>query len=241
MMLAEEIYVLDRKVHLYQPGEGGFRTSLDSVMLAAACPAKSGQQVLDAGCGVGGAAFCLLWRVKGVELTGIDWEESYIALAQNNLALNRARGEFLCEDIRSYAPARLFNHVMINPPYFEAGRHTPSPDALRAQANGHQKHDLTLEDWIRAAHRLLKSNGTLTLIYPAHGLDRIIQELGKKFGALELIPLWPHQGDEARRIIVRAIKDRQTSARLLSGIVLHQQNGEYTEAANRILRDGESI
>jgi tRNA1(Val) A37 N6-methylase TrmN6 len=237
----EEIHVLNRKVKLHQPAKGGFRTSLDSVMLAAACPARDGDRVLDAGCGVGGASFCLLWRAPGVRLTGVEWQDSYIELALKNNVLNGRDAEFVLSDIRAYQPETAFDHVMINPPYLEAGRHTPSPDEVRAQALGHQLHDLTLEDWIKAAHRLLRSGGTLTLIYPAHGTDRIILALGRKFGAIEIIPLWPKAGQEAKRIIIRAIKDRQTPARLLAGLTLHEDNGDYTAKAEKVLRDGDRI
>ena len=240
-MQPEEIYVLDRKVRLLQPADGGFRTSLDSVMLAAACPASVGQRVLDAGCGVGGATLSLLWRVPGIILTGIDWEEFYVELARKNAELNNAEIDFRIADIRTFEAVGAYDHVMINPPYLEAGRHTPSPDPARAQANGHQEADLTLDDWIKAAHRMLKSHGTLTLIYPAHGLDKIILALGKKFGAVELIPLWPRQGVDAKRIIIRAVKDRQTAAKVLAGLVLHEKDGTYTLEADRILRVGNKI
>ncbi len=242
-MQPDEIYVLDKKVRLLQPPEGGFRTSLDSVMLAAACPARAGQSVLDAGCGVGGASFCLLWRVADLKLTGVDWELPYIQLAQQNIALNAFAKDviFTQGDIRTFEGAGQFDHVINNPPYLEAGRHTPSPDEIRAQALGHQEKDLTLEDWIVAAHRLVKSNGSLTMIYPAHGTDKIIRGMGKRFGAVEIIPLWPRNGVEAKRVIIRAIKDRQTPARILPGIVLHEADGAYTAAADQILRDGKAI
>lgn len=242
-MASDEIHVLDKKVKLLQPADGGFRTSLDSVMLAAACPAKAGDTVLDAGCGVGGASFCLLWRVPDISLTGVEWEEPYLDLAQRNNILNDFSGtaEFVLSDIRTYDPDKKFEHIIINPPYLEAGKHLPSPDEIRAQANGHQEQGLSLDDWIRSAHRLVKSNGTLTIIYPAHGTDKIIHALGKKFGAVEIIPLWPKQGVEAKRVIIRAIKDRHTPSRILPGVVLHENSGEYTQAADKILRDGAAI
>jgi tRNA1Val (adenine37-N6)-methyltransferase len=65
-----EIFVLDKKVRLLQPA-GGFRTSLDSVMLAAACPTGPGSRVLDMGCGVGGAAFFLFFRGHVFFLFGV--------------------------------------------------------------------------------------------------------------------------------------------------------------------------
>lgn len=242
---AEEIHVLDKRVKLLQPADRGFRTSLDSVMLAAACPARDGDHVLDMGCGVGGASFCLTYRLPRLRLIGIEREEDYIALARRNADLNQVaeRTEFVCCDIRNYDPSRkpLFDQVIINPPFREAGDHTPSPDSLRAVANGHQSDDLTLEDWIKAAHRLVRNGGGITLIYPADGIDRIIRGLGKMFGAVEIIPLWPRSGIEAKRVIVRARSDRKTPARIHAGLVLHQEDGRYTEAADAILRDGQGL
>lgn len=136
-----EIYVLDKQVRLLQPADG-FRTSLDSVMLAAACPAQGRQRVLDMGCGVGGAAFCVLHRVPDCHVTGVDVQDCHVDLAQQNIELNNAEGRaaFMAADIRDYdvdAPDERFDHVICNPPYLEAGEYTPSPKEKKAKALGH--------------------------------------------------------------------------------------------------------
>jgi tRNA1(Val) A37 N6-methylase TrmN6 len=240
-----EIFVLNKKVRLLQPAQG-FRTSLDSVMLAAACPAKDGDRVLDMGCGVGGAAFCLLWRVKDCFVTGIDNEQEYIDLANKNILLNNEteRCEFGCKDIRAFTvsgPGQRFDHVICNPPYLDTGSHTRSPDKKRAAALGHEDEDMSVGDWIDAGFDLLKSGGSLTMIHRADMIDRIIHALGRKFGAVEIIPLWPHRDAAAKRIIVRARKDRRTPAALHPGLVLHGANGRYTKEADRILRGGKGL
>ncbi len=245
MSNAVEIQVLDKRVRLLQPADGAFRTSLDSVMLAAACPAKSGDHVLDLGCGVGGASFCLTYRCPEIRLSGVEWEQVYFDLAQQNAALNGVsdRSEFYCCDIRDFeVPQKpIYDQVMLNPPFREARDHTPSPHELRAKAHGHQEEELSLEDWIKVAHRLLKNGGGITIIYPASGTDRIIRGLGKMFGAVEIIPLWPRVGVEAKRVIIRAIKDRKTPARIHAGLVLHEADGSYTTQADQVLRESREI
>lgn len=246
----EEIYVLGKRVRLLQP-EGGFRTSLDSVMLAAACPARAGERALDMGCGVGGAAFCLLRRVPGCRVTGVDIVPENVELARKNADLNEAedRADFACTDIRAYevgGPEDRFDHAICNPPYLESGTYTPSPDGLRAAALGHGALEeagegMNLSEWIGAGFRLLKSGGSLTIIHRADAVDRIVQALGRRFGAVEVIPLWPRAGVAAKRVIVRAVKDRRSPALLHPGLVLHEKDGTYSAAANAILSDMQAL
>lgn len=195
------------------------------------------------GCGVGGAGFCLLWRVPDIHLTGVDIQQSHVEMARANIILNEREGhaEFVCSDIRSYASTERFDHVICNPPYLEAGSYTPSSSEERAIALGHEGTELSVSDWIDAGFRDLKSGGSFTMIHRADMVDKIILALGRKFGAVEIIPLYPKAGQEAKRVIVRAIKDRKTPARLCAGIILHEENGSYTEAADAILRDGVAI
>jgi tRNA1(Val) A37 N6-methylase TrmN6 len=235
------IYVLDQRVSLYQP-DGGFRTSLDSVMLAAACPAKTGEHILDMGCGVGGAGFCVLRRVDGTRLTGVEIQADHVELARQNIDLNgmSGRATFLCSDIRQFKTDERFDHVICNPPYMDAGTHTPSPSAARAMANGHQD-DVDIRDWVDVAFNNLQSNGTLTVIHRGDMVDKIILAMGKRFGATEIIPLWPHAGEAAKRVIVRSIKDRRSPATMHPGIVLHEADGKYTKRTDGILRDMEAI
>lgn len=239
---APEIHVLDHKVRLLQ-AKDGFRTSLDSVFLAAACKAQANETILDMGTGVGGAAFCLLWRVADCRITGVDIQQSHVNLALANIALNNAdgRADFTCSDIRTYKGPARFNHVICNPPYLDAGSYTPSPATDRATALGHMDDAMDVKDWIDAGFHNLKSGGTLTMIHRADYVDKIIRGLGKRFGAVEIIPLYPKVGQEAKRVIVRAIKDRKTPARLRAGIILHEGDGAYTKAADEILRDGAAI
>ncbi len=100
---------------------------------------------------------------------------------------------------------------------------------------------MDLKDWISCAHRSLKSGGSFTIINRADATDKIIREMGRKFGAIEIIPLWPKEGIQAKRVIIRSIKDRKSPATLHAGITLHKDDGDYTAAAERILRDMDGV
>ena len=245
----ETIYLLNKRLRLhYIPN--GFKPGLDTVMLAAACPAMSGDKVLDMGCGVGSAGLCLLARVRGVHVTGVDIQPDHVAMACDNAVLNNFHKEcdFVAADIRDFAKAQGhiagFDHVICNPPYLESGAHLRSPHDPKAVAMGHddgQGADISVADWVRAAFDLIRGNGSLTLIHRADHIDKILQAMGKRFGAVEVIPLWPKAGEKAKRVIVRAMKHRKTPATVHGGVVIHDKYGDYTPKAQQILREAEAL
>lgn len=241
MSIANPITVLNGTLQLHQV-EGGFKTSIDAVLLAAACPARGGHHILDLGCGVGSAGLCVLTRINDTHLTGLDIQPDHIDAAHQNASLNKfpERSVFKCTDIRDFHDGG-FDHVICNPPYEEAGEHLISPSAKNATARGHLDKDITIEDWVKCAFNSVKSGGSFTIIHKAAKTQAIIRALGKSFGATEIIPLWPKAGKEAKRVVIRTIKHRKSPSHLHAGLVLHNNDGTYTEAANAILRNQEAL
>ena len=244
---AEKIHLLNKKITLWQPLQG-YKASTDSVFVAAACPVKSNETVLDMGCSAGNIIFPLLWRVPDAIATGIDIQKEYLDLAIENKNENTPHAElrFIHEDIRNFCienAKERFDHIVTNPPYMEAGTHIVSPDKGRAMARGHHTDDntQTLKEWLDTAHRNLKSGGTLTLIHRADMLDDILRRLGKRFGATEIFPVYSKIGRDAKRVIIRTIKDRKTPCSVREAILVHNEDGTYTEYADNILRGGAAI
>jgi len=238
-MTTQDVYLLDRRLKLNHL-EKGFKTSIDSVLLAAACPVQAGQHILDLGCGVGGAGLCVLTRIKGVKLTGVEIQQAQVDLANHNAAENDMAREctFIHSDIRDFtAEKATFDHVIINPPYLKSGSHRTSPHPEKQMAIGDQAQAMFVKDWVNCAHDHLKSKGSLTIIHRAEYVDEIIRAMGKRFGQIEIIPLWPKQGVRAKRVIIRALKHRVSPAIFHEGLTLHDANGDYTIEANEIFKE----
>lgn len=229
-------HILGKRLALHHLKDG-FQTSIDSILLAAACPVQEGQTILDLGCGVGSAGLSTLQRVPNCSLTGVDIQKAVINLAQQNANENALseQCQFIEIDIRNFDKENSFDHVILNPPYLESGTHLRSPVETKAISMGHE--EATLEEWIKCAHRALKSKGSMTIIHRADHLDKIIQHLGRRFGSTEIIPLYSKTEKDANRVIVRTIKNRKSPSSIKAPIILHQEDGDYTIEANQILRD----
>lgn len=232
--------LLDGRVTLVQPREG-YRAAIDPVLLAAAIVARPGQTVLDLGCGTGAAALCLAARDSSVRVLGIEIDAAHAALAARSATESGVADRVRIEtgDIRD-VPAGCADHVMANPPYTGAGAGTRAPAESKARA--HQETGAALADWVSAAYRAVRHKGTVTFIQDAARLDDLVAAFrASGFGGMALYPLWPKKGSPARRVIVRARKGVRTRASLLPGLVLHSDDGSFTEAAERVLRHAEAL
>tara|TARA_Y100001936_G_scaffold247882_1_gene294647 strand:+ start:3130 stop:3879 length:750 start_codon:yes stop_codon:yes gene_type:complete len=230
--------LLGGQVRLRQPKEG-FRAAIDTVLLAAAVPAKSGQNVLELGVGSGGATLCLLHRVDGVNITGIDVNPTMVTLATNNVRLNSVsdRAEISIGDVAKKLPTEFdatFDHVMMNPPYLPEKTDHVSSNPDRALAT--KEAGANLKRWLKFGHDALRYKGYLTVIHRADRLDELIKSLSHNFGGVTIQPLWPREGEEAKRIIVQTRKGVGTPARILPGVTIHRDDGGYTDEAAAILK-----
>lgn len=235
--MTTEDHLLGGRVRLRQPARG-LRAGLDAVLLAAAVPARPGESVLEAGCGSGAAFLCLAARVPGLQVWAVEREAELAELARGNAALNGVLAEVLAADLLDPLLRRQLprvDHAFANPPYWPAG--TQPPDALRAGAT----HDADLAAWAGFLAKRLRLRGSLTFVLPAARLaDGVAALLGAGCGAVEVIPLWPRAGEEAKRVLLRARRGGKGPARLLPGLVLHAGEG-FTEEAQAVLRDGGAV
>ncbi|HYG88225.1 MAG TPA: methyltransferase [Azospirillum sp.] len=235
--------LLGGRVRLVQPPDG-YRAAIDPVLLAAATAAEPGERVLDVGAGTAAASLCLAARVPGVRVVGLEKHAEVAAFARHNIDLNGLQGQTwvvvgdLLNPPPMVAPAS-FDRVMMNPPYLKADAATAPPDPWKAAAN--VEGEATLAHWIAFAAAMLKGRGILTLVHRADRVDEILALLYGRFGCTVLFPLWPKQGEAARRVLIATQRGGKGPAKLAAGLVLHEADGRYTQAAEAVLRDGAAL
>ena len=225
----------------------GYRAGVDPVLLAAAVPAIAGQTVLELGCGAGVASLCLGRRVGGLDLSGVELQADYAALARRNAEENNIPLTVVCADLRALPPplkARGFDHIIANPPYFHRVRGTAARDAGRDIALAGET---PLVDWITVATQRLGPKGYLTLIQKADRLADVLKAMDQRLGSISVLPLAPRRTRAAELVIVQARKGGRGAFRLLAPLILHEgdrheRDGEsYTSALHALLRDGAAL
>ena len=238
--IASDDALLGGRITIRQPASG-YRVAIDPVLLAAAAPVRPGERVLDLGAGVGAAALCLAARVPGCTVLGVELDPDLVALATHNAAANRldARVAFTARDLRDLIaePGESFDQVLANPPFLPGDRAQPDQrlSAATVEVAG------GIESWIAAALHMLRHKGSLTLIHRADRLDQILALVHGHAGGIVVFPLWPHAGEDAKRVLVRARKGSAQPLRLAAGLVLHDRDGGFGADAEAVLRHAAAI
>mgnify|MGYP001442367845 CR=1 FL=1 len=232
MRASSEDGFLAGKLKIRQP-QTGFRAGLDAVVLAAAVPAASGDEVLELGAGVGTAALCLARRVAGLRVLGVEIVRELVDIAKKNAETNALADRVAFADADALAlPATLrrpFDHVFCNPPFYgRQGEVSPDPGRARAKMDGGR-----LADWLKSGLKRARSGGSFTAIVAADRLAESLSVLPE--GGVTVFPLWPRAGEAAKRTILQVRIGARTPLRLLPGLILHAEGG-YTAEADAVLR-----
>lgn len=184
--------------YTYRWDDGCFPLSADSLALGEFCTLKSGQRVLDLGCGAGLLLLLAAQREPGTELFGVEHDPHAAALARENLRENGLAGTVLTADFTQAALLSGFDLVLTNPPWY--------PQGSGGVGGAGRMERCPLPELCAIAVKALKGKGRLALCYPP---ERLVDLLCALRGA----------GLEPKRLrFCRHRRDKKPSAVLAEGV-----------------------
>ena len=168
---------LDGRLKLIQP-KGGYRFSIDAVLLSQFATIRPEDVVIDLGTGCGVIPLMLLLTKPVGHVFGLEVQEGLISQAARNVRINgfQKKMDVIRGDFRHppFAPGSA-DLVVCNPPYrkINSGRINPHPQKAIA------RHEImgSLEDLLRTSAGLLTKKGRFALVYPAGRLAEMLVRL----------------------------------------------------------------
>jgi tRNA1Val (adenine37-N6)-methyltransferase len=218
----------------------GYRFSIDALLLAHFAEAGPKDRIIDLGTGCGIVPLILIFRRKASQVIGAEIQASLADLARRNAALNRyaSRIKIWEKDLKDLITKKLqgtFDLVLTNPPYRKIGSGRINPHEEKAVA----RHEIkaTLDDVLRVAHGLLKDRGRLVMIFPASRAADLIRKMaGFHLEPKRLQFVHSHEKDEARLVLIEALKEGHAQVKVLPPLFLYDSGGTYTPIARELLR-----
>ena len=231
-------------IRIWQPKKG-YRAGIDPILLAASVNVSAGQKVLDLGCGVGTASFAIGYRVKNVELYGIEIQKVFADLADLNSKENGIELQVECSNISNLSSnitSKNFDHVIANPPYFDRKSSVRGINLSKEKSFGDT---LPISEWLKVAAKRAKPKGFVHFIVRSDRLMEIFTNMPNSLGSLVITPVISRKNENAKLTILHAKKNGRAGFIISSPIVLHPLESDsrekYVPEVEKVLRNGASL
>jgi len=211
---------------------GGFRFTLDAVLLAHFVSLKEGDQVVDLGTGTGVIPLLLTTRLKKIHVTGVELQPEMAEMAARSVELNQLGGKItiLEGDLRGINKSLAggtYHVVTANPPYGMLGEGLINPQNDKALA----RHEVScsLEDVVQAASKLLNYQGRFALIQRSERLAELfslLRQYSLEPRRLRFIHSYLHK--PARHLLLEARKKAPADLQILPPLVVYERAGQYS-------------
>jgi tRNA1Val (adenine37-N6)-methyltransferase len=219
---------------------GGYRFSLDAVVLAHHAVPHSREKVLDLGTGCGIIPLILAYRQPHTDIYGVEVQTELAELAATNVRENQLQNRItvFCADMKLLRPAMTagpVDLVVCNPPFRRRGSGRINPDAQRAVA----RHEIKakLGDIIQTSYRMLRTAGRLVLIYTAGRLTDILCRMRSDGIEPKFIRMiHSRQDTEAALILIEGVKGGRPDLKIAPPLIIYDKNNNYTDEVELMFR-----
>jgi tRNA1Val (adenine37-N6)-methyltransferase len=213
---------------MVQP-EGGYRFSLDSLLLASFARPGREHVGIDLGCGCGVVGLALLLRRPGLRLTAVDIDPASVDAARQNAVNLHYADRFRAEvgDVADWRFEGVVDFVVSNPPYRRTGHGRVSQGEAWATARFETTADFAR--FAKCAAVALKTHGKFTFVHLPERLPELLDGLARAGLAPKRMRLVHSRPDEeARMVLMETVKAGRPGLRVEPPVILHQGQGRQT-------------
>lgn len=210
-----------------------FCFGMDAVLLTGFARVEEGEIVLDMGCGNGVIPILLRGRTQGKHFVGLEIQDINVDMAKRSVLMNELSADIdiVKGDIKEASTilgGASFDVITCNPPYMNENHGLKNPESHKAIA----RHEIlcNLEDVIREASKMLKSNGRFYMVHRPHRLSEIYSCMLKyKLEPKRIRFVHPFADREANMVLIEGIKGGKPNLRVEAPLVIYKDVNVYTE------------
>lgn len=210
-----------------------FCFGMDAVLLSGFAKVLPGEKVLDLGTGTGIIPILLEAKTEGKHFTGLEIQEESADMARRSVAMNGLddKIDIVIGDIKeasAHFGLASFDVITSNPPYMNHGHGLVNPGDAKAIA----RHEIlcSLEDVIREASRLLKTNGRFYLVHRPFRLVEIMNKLTEyKLEPKRMKLVYPYVDKEPNMVLLECVKGGKSMLKVEAPLIVYKEPNVYTD------------
>ena len=218
-----------------------FCFSLDSILLANFVTInKNIKNIMDIGCGNAPIPLVLTTKTNA-NITGVEIQKDVYDLAAKSVKYNKCDNQItvINDDINSLYKkyeSDSFDVITCNPPYFKVNEKTKQNISEYKKIARHEL-TLNLEDICKISRKLLKNNGVLALVHRPDRMIEIFDTMRKNNIEPKKIQfIYPKYNTDCNLILVEGTKNGKSGVKILEPLIVHDEDGNYTEDVKRLFR-----
>lgn len=227
-------YLLGYKdIKIFQDTEC-FNFSLDSVLLANFVTLnKSTKQILDIGTGNAVIPIIMSTKTKA-KIDAIEIQEKSYILGKKSIELNNLEDQIsiINVDVNDYynnCDTEKYDVIVCNPPFFKINEQSNINDSEFKQIARHEI-KLNLDQLFNISKKLLKNNGTISIVHRPERLVEILEAMKKyNIEPKKIQFVYPKKDKEANILLIEGRKNGNSGVKILNPLITHCEDGSYTE------------
>lgn len=218
-----------------------FNFSLDSILLYNFLNIKKDMKVIDL-CSGNCPIPLLLSKKINNKIIAVELQKEIYELGKETIEINNLNNkiELLNMDAKKITEkydTDTFDLITCNPPYFKINVETKKNDNVIKSIARHEI-EITLEDIIIIARKLLKNNGSIVLVHRPERLTDIIVLMKKyNISPKRIQFIYPKENSESNMILIEGTKNGNNAVKVMEPLIIHEENGEYRDEIKKIFTD----
>ncbi len=218
-----------KKLKIYQD-DNFFKFSIDGVLLANFIELKlTTKKILDIGTGTGIIPLLLTTKTK-LPIDAIEIQKELCDIFKMTLEYNQLNNQIniIHNDIKTYSKQNhhlnQYDILICNPPYYNGKCQNQIKSKQRHQSN------LDLRELMESSKRLLKTKGSLFLVYDSMEFNKVIKIINEyDFSIKKVQFVYYNRNKNSSIFLLECVKNGKTQTDILPPFILYDEDNKKTK------------
>ena len=218
-----------------------FSFSLDSIVLANYSTVRlRDKKIIDFCTGNGIVPIIVSRRTKS-NIIGVEIQDKLVDLAKKSISYNNLndRISIICDDVKNFSNANLncFDLVLCNPPYFKVHENSSLNLSYEKKVARHEI-CINLSEICECAKKVLKDNGSFSIVYRSDRLIELIDEFRKHGIEPKKVKFVYEKVDKnANLVLLQGQKCGKVGLTIEKPLIMYNDDGSMTDEYSKLNKE----